>query len=140
MALEAAKVTQATIDRFGLGGRVFLRGAVERPQEALSQMDVMVLPSVGEGFGLVLIEAMASGVPVIAARRGAIGEVVQHERDGLLVDGPDFDREIAAAIRRLIGDPSLRRSLIEAGLRTVREKYDWRVVIPLYRKLYGLEG
>src|SRR5207253_3038834 len=62
--------------------RVFLRGAVSSPQAALKQMDVLFLPSIGEGFGLVLIEAMASGVPVIAYARGGVTDIVQDGVNG----------------------------------------------------------
>jgi len=135
--VERAKA-QAMIEQFGLRGRVFLRGAVAHPQEALAQMDVLVLPSVGEGFGLVLIEAMASGVPVIAAGRGGILDVVEHEQNGLLIDG-DLEKQIASSVLRLARDADLRQRLIAGGLRTVREKFDWRIVIPQYRRLYGVE-
>ena len=60
-------------------------GAVASPVEALKQVDILVLPSEAEGFGLVLIEAMAAGVPVVATDVAGIRDVVTHEVSGLLV-------------------------------------------------------
>jgi glycosyltransferase involved in cell wall biosynthesis len=134
---ERARLAEV-IAALRLGDRVHLRGPVNQPQDALRQMDVLVLPSTGEGFGLVLIEAMASGVPVIAANRGGITDVVEHEKNGLLIDR-DFAGEIALALRQLIDDSALRLRLIENGLRTVREKFAWEVVLPRYRELLRIK-
>ncbi len=119
--------------------RTVIHGSVARPQDALSQIDVLVLPSIGEGFGLVLVEAMAAGVPLVASAAGAIPEVVRDGENGLLVPvGSDDARGFADAIRRLRGDPSLRARLIENGRRTVRERFTWGVVLPQYRTLLDL--
>jgi glycosyltransferase involved in cell wall biosynthesis len=77
--------------------------------------DVFCLPSVQEGFGIVFLEAMAAGKPIIAARAAAVPEVV---RDGILVE-PDDPEALANAIVHLHRDPQLRRSLAAAGLRSV---------------------
>jgi glycosyltransferase involved in cell wall biosynthesis len=81
-----------------------------------SQCHLFCLPSVQEGFGIVFLEAMANGKPVVAARAGAAPEVVQH---GLLVE-PDNDQELAGAIERLYREPQLRESLGNAGRAFVR--------------------
>jgi glycosyltransferase involved in cell wall biosynthesis len=110
---------------------------VARPQEALREMDVLVLPSRDEGFGLVLIEAMASGVPVIAGNAGGALDVVEHNINGILVGRPETS--IGAWAQKLHDDGELRTRLIEGGLRTVREKFTWDVVLPQYRRLLGIE-
>jgi glycosyltransferase involved in cell wall biosynthesis len=112
---------------------------VASPQEALKQMDVLWLPSCVEGFGLVLIEAMASGVPVVACAAGGVLDVVTDRKNGLLVP-PDANihRAFAASLRTLRDDPSLRRKLIENGLQTVREQYTWQAVLPRYREIFAL--
>jgi glycosyltransferase involved in cell wall biosynthesis len=126
------------ITSYEVGNRVFFHGTVARPQEALRQMDVLVLPSPVEGFGLVLIEAMASGVPVIASRSGGSANVVQNQENGLLVGYDYYDREIQANVRRLAADAALRTNLIAGGLATVQEKFTWDVVLPQYRALLDL--
>lgn len=80
--------------------------------------DVFCLPSVQEGFGIVFLEAMAAGKPIVASRAAAMPEVVTH---GVLVD-PDNVEALADGIVKLYGDPGLRTRLGEAGRRDV-EKY-----------------
>lgn len=92
-----------------------------------SQSHLFCLPSVQEGFGIVFLEAMANGKPVVAARAGATPEVVQH---GLLVE-PDNDQELADAIERLYREPLLRESLGNAGRAFVR-RFDAPVVGRLF--------
>jgi len=116
------------------------KGPVADPRQALAQMDVLVLPSLGEGFGLVLIEAMASGIPVIASAAGGILDVVEHERTGLLIPpGRQDDRAFAAAILRLKREPEFRQFLIENALIEVRRRFTWSTVLPQYRRLLWLE-
>jgi glycosyltransferase involved in cell wall biosynthesis len=81
--------------------------------------DVFCLPSVQEGFGIVFLEAMAAGKPIVAARAAAAPEVVRH---GLLVE-PESAEALAEAIERLYWDSELRGSLGEAGRRHV-EQYE----------------
>lgn len=81
------------------------------------QCQVFCLPSVQEGFGIVFLEAMANGKPIVAVRASSTPEVVRH---GLLAE-PDNPRELADAIERLYKEPQLRRSLGEAGLVFVRQ-------------------
>jgi len=85
--------------------------------------DVFCLPSVQEGFGIVFLEAMAAGKPIVAARAAAVPEVVRH---GLLVE-PENDESLAEAIEALHGDSQLRTSLAEHGRRDV-EYFDMRRV------------
>jgi glycosyltransferase involved in cell wall biosynthesis len=125
------------IDALGLRSRVVLHGAIAKPQAALETFDVLVLPSQAEGFGLVLIEAMSMGIPVVATDVPGIRDVVCDNVNGLLVPIGNPER-IAAAVRRLSEDDALRKRLIEAGLDDVRHKYDWSVVLPQYRRLLKL--
>lgn len=81
--------------------------------------DMFCLPSVQEGFGIVFLEAMAAGKPIVAARAAAVPEVVEA---GLLVE-PESAAGLAEALAALYEDPGRRRSLGEAGRRVV-ERYD----------------
>ena len=85
--------------------------------------DVFCLPSVQEGFGIVFLEAMAAGKPIVAARAAAVPEVVRH---GLLVE-PESADALADAIDKLYCDSQMRASLAERGRRDV-ERFDIRRV------------
>lgn len=91
--------------------------------EEYNRSDVFCLPSVQEGFGIVFLEAMAAGKPIVAARAAAVPEVV---RNGILVE-PGNPEALAEAIVRLYRDPGLRNSLGSAGLHAV-EYFDMRRV------------
>lgn len=96
--------------------------------------DAFVLPSLWEGFGTVLIEALACGTPVIASNRAPMSEVVTHRWDGLLCD-PESVTDIARAIFEL-GDEGTRARLA-APARTSSEPYDFESISRRESALYG---
>ena len=84
--------------------------------------DITVVPSVEEPLGLVAIESLAAGTPVVAANTGGLPEIVQHEKTGLL--GPPSDSDaLATAIMRYINDEELRNRLGEAGKQYVLDRF-----------------
>ena len=82
-----------------------------------------------------IIEAFACGLPVVTSRAGGIPYVVEHERNGLMVDCGDHEA-LAGAALRLLGDPALAQRLIGEGLRDVREQYTWDAVSDRWTRLY----
>ena len=104
-----------------IGERVEFLGHVDFARLAgeYRRADVFCLPSRQEGFGIVFLEAMAAGLPIVAARAAAVPEVVIDGESGVLVD-PDRPDELAAALDRLISDPGERRRLGEAGRSRVK--------------------
>lgn len=86
------------------------------------QADVLVLPSRAEGFGLVLLEAMSFGMPVIGVDAWAMPEVVTDGMNGFLIP-PDSVDALADRMARLAADEPLRRSMGSEALRTVRERF-----------------
>lgn len=127
------------IAQMGLRDAVTMHGSVPGPQEALKQIDLLVLPSSAEGFGLVLIEAMAAGVPVIGTNAPGIRDVVKDGETGLLVP-VGSPQELAEAIRRVMEDPALRRRLIGHALADVRERFTWEAVLREYAELLKIES
>jgi glycosyltransferase involved in cell wall biosynthesis len=114
---------RARIDALGLYDHVFLMGRSARIGEALARGSLFVLSSRFEGFGMVIVEAMSKGLPVVSfdCPRGP-SEIITHGRDGLLVAPEDTDG-LAAAVLELIEDPQRRRSLGAAALETAH-RYD----------------
>jgi len=109
-------------------GRVTFVGEVDHADIArhYAASDVFVFPSIWpEPFGLPVIEAMASGVPVVATQVGAFPEIVDHCVTGLLVARGDATA-LAGAIERLINDSDLRRELTLAAWARVGERYSWQ--------------
>jgi glycosyltransferase involved in cell wall biosynthesis len=104
----------------------------------LPAADVLALPSRYESQGLVLIEAMASGVPVIATSVGGIPDLVRDGETGLLVE-PGCPQQLAGALKQIAGDQDLHRRLVQGGLELAREQFDVkrmvREVIHLYEEL-----
>jgi glycosyltransferase involved in cell wall biosynthesis len=131
------KHIESKIRRLGIEQMVTLHGAITRPQEALSQIGILVLPSKAEGFGLVLIEAMAARVPVVATDVPGIRNVVTNEVNGLLVPHGQ-PRELALAIDRLMRDASLRERLVKQATKDAGERFSWEAVFPKYRELLGV--
>jgi glycosyltransferase involved in cell wall biosynthesis len=107
-----------------------------------NKMDVFVLPSILEGFGIVLLEAMAAGIPVVATNVNGIKEVVINMHSGLLVPSKNPEA-IADAVIRLIDNPELRKSLIQEGLKRAKLFDVKEHIIKLdnfYTNLLGIES
>ncbi|MEK7546281.1 MAG: glycosyltransferase [Patescibacteria group bacterium] len=95
---------------------------------------VFVLPSLGEGLGIVLLEAQALGVPVIGTDVGGIPDVIEHQKSGLLVP-PSDPKAIAVAIVRVFTEAGLGDRLA-AGAKVRLAKFDWDPIAERYAGLY----
>lgn len=119
---SSRRVLEVTVDQLGLRGRVRLPGASDDVPAAMAHADAFVLSSRYEGFPNALLEAMAHGLPAVAADcRSGPATLVQHEHNGLLVQ-PESIEALAAGLDRLMLDDDLRRDL-GAAARAVRETY-----------------
>jgi glycosyltransferase involved in cell wall biosynthesis len=120
--VEAARAKTA---EYGLADRVDLPGWVgpDRVAELIASTDILVLPSFIENLPLSIIEAMASGVAVVATPVGAVPDIIRDGETGLLVPAGDVDA-LEAALTRLVRDGTLRRRLGAAGLALHRERLD----------------
>lgn len=120
----------------GLGERVRFHGMQVGADKMrfLSQADVFVLPSRSESFGIANLEAMASGLPIVSTRTGAIPEYLEPGVQGELVEPGDVPG-LVEALRRLIADPALRRRQGEAA-RQRSLAYDWSHVAAQVAAVY----
>ena len=111
------------VDTQGLTGRVHFAAFQENLVAALSDLDVVVHASLRpEPFGRVIIEAMAVGVPVIAARAGGVPEIIEDRQNGWLAAPGDL-KEYLAALRQRFEDEQLTRQICAAAGRVVRERF-----------------
>lgn len=108
----------------GVSGRVIFTGkcSAESLRHYYEMTDIFVMPSRQEGFGIVFLEAMAAGKPVIASDCGGAPEVVREGETGYLVPYGDVSA-LAARLGELLGDERLRRRMGEAGKRKTDEQY-----------------
>jgi hypothetical protein len=108
--------------QLGLGDTVRFLDEIPRSRlaEEYVNADCFCLPSVQEGFGIVFLEAMAAGLPIVACRAAAVHEVVPDGVAGLLVEPRDPDR-LAAALEELLTDTGRRKEYGEAGRRRAAE-------------------
>jgi glycosyltransferase involved in cell wall biosynthesis len=117
----------------GVADLVRFLGFQQNPWRFIARADVFVLTSVYEGFGNVLIEAMACGTPVVATRSPGTSDIIQHEANGLLVDHEP--RAVAEAIERVIADPVFRDQLV-ANARASLSSYAVDDVAARYDRLF----
>jgi len=97
--------------RLQIEDRVVFTGAVDNILPAIKTFNLFVLPSLSEAFGITLLEAMKSEVPIVATRVGGIPEIITHKLNGILVE-PKQPKKLAAAILNLINDKKLQRKLV----------------------------
>jgi glycosyltransferase involved in cell wall biosynthesis len=127
---------------YGLTQRVTFLDSLSRDAlvEEYNRAQVLVSPSLYEGFGLPAAEAMACGTPVIATTAGALPEIVDDGVTGVTVP-PGDEASLAAAIASLLGDPARCRAMGEAGIRRAAERFSWRrtavEMLALYQDVIG---
>jgi len=119
----------------GLKERISFLGPSNRVSEMLQALDVFVLPSMAEGICNALLEAMASGLPVIASAVGGNPEVVVEKQSGLLFPAGDAPA-LATVLRELLAQPMLRLQLGQQGLRRIRDEFSLQSMVQTYDKLY----
>ncbi len=130
------------VKELGLEDSVTFTGQVsdEELKDYYSRASVFVLPSITvnnqtEGLGVVLLEAMASGIPVIGSNTGGIPDIIEDKVNGLLVPPGDPDA-LAEAIIRIFEDRDLADRFREAGLETVKGRFSWDKISDQFIEVY----
>jgi len=132
------KLDFPTMDLFNFHGRV----SESKLKELYSKADVVVLPAIidkkgdTEGLGVVLIEAMSSGIPVIGTDVGGIPELIIPNKTGLLIEQKNIIA-LKEAILKIKNDKGLRDRLSKQGKEHIKKNFNWNVVIKKYKKVFN---
>lgn len=118
---------KSIVKKIGLEHYVEFTGWVEDKADFFSKIDIFALPSRAEPFGIILLEAMASKVPIIATKCNGPSEIIEDGRDGILID-IDSPEQLADAITVLSNDDKLAKKLTENAYAKVKEKYDFKII------------
>lgn len=119
----------------GIDDLVWMAGDRDDVPELLRVMDLFVLPSLAEGISNTILEAMASGLPVIATRTGGNPELIEDGVNGSLVPVGDATA-MAAAFEALLDQPGRLRGMGDAGRRIVAERFNWDRTVEQYLTVY----
>jgi glycosyltransferase involved in cell wall biosynthesis len=132
---------QSLARQLGIHQQVVFAGYASQQQlsEALQQSDLFILPSFAEGVPVSLMEAMASGVPVLATYVGGVAELVEPEQTGLLVPAADC-AALADAIARYCGDYELRQRISTAARQTILARFTLDAQVEKLAKLFSSAG
>ncbi|HNY90360.1 MAG TPA: glycosyltransferase family 4 protein [bacterium] len=136
---ERARPIHDRLRSLGLEGRVIMAGFRSDIPEVLSAMDIFAFPSRAEAFGLVLIEAMAVGRPVVSTRCDGVLDIVEEERNGLLFN-PAEPGDLTRQVERLIVDEELRLRLGRGGLETVAARFNRAAMLNRLYAVYERAG
>jgi len=120
----------------GLEKQVTLPGNLTNLDEVMQAADIFVMTSLWEGLPLVLLEAMAAGLPTVAFRIPGVAEVVAEGETGELVPVGDTEA-MAGELVRLIGSRDTRRNLGASGLELIRTRYSFDEYVDSLTRLYG---
>ncbi len=126
---------EARVEDLGIAGRVRLLGHRRDVPGLLAALDVFALSSAFEPFGLVVLEAMAAGLPILATEVGEMPTILGHGKRGLLVP-PGDPAALAHAMARLLDDRDFARGLAAAGGEYVREHHSIERMVNSYERLY----
>ncbi|MBM3286447.1 MAG: N-acetyl-alpha-D-glucosaminyl L-malate synthase BshA [Candidatus Eisenbacteria bacterium] len=119
----------------GLSGSVFFLGMQDAMDELLPEADLLLLPSEHESFGLIALEAMACGVPVIATDRGGTSELIDSGVTGLLAD-PFDERSMIEWGVRVLSDAALWERVSRAARERAKERFDQDRIVDAYAAFY----
>ena len=126
---------QRLAEKLGVAQQVHFMGRITFPEEFLRVIDLFVFPVVYEPFGMVVIEAMAAGTPVITTESVGAVEGMTNGREGVFLQDPHSAQELSGAIRTVCEDRELRESLSQAG-RLAAQKFEWGAIGSTVEQVY----
>ena len=123
------------VEKLKISEKIFFLPAVSNTAEVLQEIDIFVMPSIQEGLGLSILEAQASGLPVVASDVGGIPTIVKHDISGLLFKPKDVGA-LSGAILRLMEDRQLAMRLGKKGRRDVEKLFNLQIMTSEVEKIY----
>jgi glycosyltransferase involved in cell wall biosynthesis len=129
------KNLEKQVEKNNLLNKFMFLGVVDAVPEFLSKLDMFVLPSRWEGFGLVILEAGASKLPVVASDVDGIKEIIRNNHNGLLFKAGDAD-DLARKIKELIDDKQKRERLAKELYKNTRDNFSIDKMVKKYEKIY----
>ena len=119
---EYAQLLEHTTKELGISDRIRMLGERDDVAAIMQSLDLLVVNSATEACSLVILEAMASGTPVLATKTGGTPEIIEHKKCGWLVPARD-ENALASAIIKLVGEPDLRAHLAENGRQRIASRF-----------------
>ena len=132
----AAAATKRRAEELHVAEHVRFLGFRSDVPDILADLDLLIHSTRTEGMGIAILEAMASGVPVVASRVGGIPEIVDHGKTGLLVASGE-PNALSAAVLELLGDEGRRKQMVEASREQVALRFSLEAMCRQYGELYG---
>ncbi|MFC4308903.1 glycosyltransferase [Steroidobacter flavus] len=133
-----ATLEQRAAER-GISSAVTFTGALQDVRAALKVFDVFVLPSLSETFSNAALEAMAMQLPVILTRTGGAAEMIEHGREGYIVDVADLPRQLPGLLNQLRLDNMLRTRMAAAASMRAQREFSWEGMLTAYQNMLGAD-
>lgn len=133
---ELDVVLKEQVEQLAIEAHIHFLGMRQDVPRLLSVLDVFVLPSLSEGLSLALLEAMASGKPVVATQVGGNPELIDHGRTGFLVQ-PQDPRDLEANLLKLLSDPGTMQQFGRQAVERIRQYFSMKQMVDRYRDLYA---
>jgi len=132
------ELLQKEINRLGLEAKIQLLGEQKNVKKFVKDWDLFVLPSLSETFGLVVLEAMETGIPVVATSVGGLPEIIKNGQTGVLVPPADPEH-LSKAILWLLAQKCDRERLAKSAYLALKKNFDWsKIIIELEEKYQKL--
>ncbi|SNR17701.1 glycosyltransferase family 4 protein [Tenacibaculum jejuense] len=126
---------EALAEKLNIKDKVYFVGQQKNIDSYFYNADVFILPSIWEGFGIVILEAFRAKLAIISSNIEGPAELIQHQKNGLLFT-PKNDKELSEKLKELIDNPELRNKIAIKGYNTFTEKYHIDNYVKQLEKLY----
>ncbi len=127
---------ESLIKKYNLENTVFLVGRIPNAYKYLKAFDVFVLPSLKEGFPWVILEAMAAEVPIVATKVGAVPEIIENTKEGLLVEVKNSPK-LAEKIASVLGHPDKARQMASLARKKLEQQFTLQKMVEATKKVFN---